>query len=189
MLAMQLHQAQPSPSTELRRHNMANTYKALSTTTVGAGGAATISFTNIPQTYTDLLLKVSARDSRTSNQYGSLDVTFNGSPTYSGRILYADGSTVGSTTATTNWLYGNTSISTSNTFSNCEMYIPNYTSSNNKSISSDVAVEHNASSSNSLDLIAGLATLTSAITSITITPSSGTLSQYSTATLYGIKNS
>jgi hypothetical protein len=168
---------------------MPTTYKAIATVTVGSGGAANITFSSIPATYTDLVVKVSTRDSRTSNQYGSLDVTFNGSPTYSGRILYADGSTVGSTTATTNWLYGNTSISTSNTFSNCEMYIPNYTSSNNKSISSDVAVEHNASSSNSLDLIAGLATLTSAITSITITPSSGTLSQYSTATLYGIKNS
>jgi len=168
---------------------MAATYIPLATVTVGSGGAANITFSSIPGTYTDLLVKVSTRDSRTSNQYGSLDVTFNGSPTYSGRIIYAVGTAVGSTTAAGSWLYSNGSISTSNTFSNCEMYIPNYTSSNNKSISADVAVEHNAASDNTLVLTAGLATLTSAITSITITPPSGTLSQYSTATLYGIKNS
>jgi hypothetical protein len=35
------------------------TMTALSTVTVGAGGAATIDFTSIPQTYTDLIVKIS----------------------------------------------------------------------------------------------------------------------------------
>ena len=38
---------------------MANTMKALQTVTVGAGGAATVTFSSIPQTYTDLILVVS----------------------------------------------------------------------------------------------------------------------------------
>jgi hypothetical protein len=168
---------------------MANTFEAIATVTVGSGGAANIGFTSIPATYTDLVAKLSTRDSTTGNQYQSVTVTFNGSPTYSGRIIYAVGSTVGSTTAAGTWLYNPTSLATTSTFSNNEIYIPNYTSSNNKSISADVTSEHNAASDNTLVLTAGLATLASAITSITFAPSSGNFVQYSTATLYGIKNS
>jgi hypothetical protein len=43
---------------------MALTYTAIKTVTVGSGGAANIDFTSIPQTYTDLVLKVSARMNR-----------------------------------------------------------------------------------------------------------------------------
>jgi len=37
---------------------MANTLKKIQTVTVGSGGAASIEFTSIPQTYTDLKLVV-----------------------------------------------------------------------------------------------------------------------------------
>jgi hypothetical protein len=40
---------------------MANTYTLISSVTVGSGGAANIEFTSIPQTYTDLLYKISGR--------------------------------------------------------------------------------------------------------------------------------
>ena len=166
---------------------MAYTYSKISSVTVGSGGSPSIAFIAIPQNYTDLLVKLSTRDSRTDNQYGVLNVAFNGSPTYSGRIIYSVGSTAGSTTAAGSWLYSNGNISTSNTFSNAEIYIPNYTDGDYKSISADVAVEHNGASDNTLVLTAGSATLTGAITSITFTPNSGSLMQYSTATLYGIK--
>jgi hypothetical protein len=43
---------------------MANTYEAIATVEVGSGGAATIEFTSIPATYTDLVVKVSARNAR-----------------------------------------------------------------------------------------------------------------------------
>ena len=50
------------------------------TVTVGAGGQAAIEFNNIPQTYTDLVIKVS---SRTSANYvnGSFYLEFNDSAT------------------------------------------------------------------------------------------------------------
>ena len=40
---------------------MAVTHNLISTITVGSGGAASIDFTSIPQTYTDLLVKISLR--------------------------------------------------------------------------------------------------------------------------------
>ena len=40
---------------------MANTYTLIASSTVGSGGAANIEFTSIPATYTDLLIKMSAR--------------------------------------------------------------------------------------------------------------------------------
>ena len=37
---------------------MANTYVLISSSTVGSGGAASIDFSSIPATYTDLVLKL-----------------------------------------------------------------------------------------------------------------------------------
>ena len=40
---------------------MPSTYELIASYTVGAGGAASIDFTSIPATYTDLVLKLSSR--------------------------------------------------------------------------------------------------------------------------------
>ena len=172
---------------------MANTFtlieaqtlsSSVASVTLGSGGT-------IPQTYTDLVVKMSIRDSRSNNPYNELTVSFNGSPTYSRKTIYGTGSSAGSEgDSTGNWVYSDTATATASTFSNAELYIPNYTSSNNKSISSDSVTENNSGTGNTVILVAGLATLTSAITSITFTPNaSNTLEQYSTFYLYGIKNS
>jgi len=170
---------------------MANTYILINSVTVGSGGASDISFTSIPSTYTDLLIKLSTRDSRSGNPYNEVSVTFNGSGTYSRKTIYGTGTAAGSEgDSTGKWVYSDTTDATSNTFSNAEMYIPNYTSSNAKSISADSVTENNSSSGNTLIFAAGLGTTTSAITSITLTPNlSNTFLQYSTAYLYGISNS
>jgi hypothetical protein len=168
---------------------MANTYIQIgSTVTVGSGGAASIDFTSIPATYTDLLVKLSARDNRSGFAINSANITFNTGGTYSGRQLNAYNlSTVASSTGRS--FSEPSPVNTASVFSNTEIYIPNYTSSSPKSFSIDNAVEGN-SSYNALDLIAGLWSETAAITSIAITPNgSASFVQYSTATLYGIKNS
>jgi hypothetical protein len=77
---------------------------------------------------------------------------------------------------------------TASTFGNGEVYIPNYAGSTNKSMSADGVSENNGTEAYT-DLIANLWSNTSAITSILLYPDSGTWQQYSTATLYGIKNS
>lgn len=168
---------------------MANTYEAIATVTVGSGGASSIDFTSIPNTFTDLKVVISARGSY-SALGSSYKLSFNGSNSnFSITALEgAGGSGVSSFTGTQYVGSAVGATATSNTFSNGEIYIPNYNSGNNKSFSVEAVTENNGSEAYA-DLIAGLWSNTAAITSIGLTPTSGTFDQYSTATLYGIKNS
>lgn len=164
---------------------MAITYKKISSVTVGSGGAADIEFTSIPGTYTDLVLHLSARSSSTDED---CKVTFNTSGgTYTVRRLIGTGSATSSDTSPTQaYMRMNPSTDTASTFSNCTMYIPNYTSSNAKSISADSVTENNGTRGIQM-LVAGLWSGTDAITKITLTNQAGNnFVQYSTATLYGI---
>lgn len=172
---------------------MPKQYACLSEITVGAGGAATINFTSIPQTYTDLMVKLSGRSSTGFNA-GDTYITFNGSSTsYVGRYLMKDSSDpapVSSTSATNRFLLGfiPATQATASTFGSIEIYLPNYTLSNNKPISVDSATENNGTIQ-WLYLGAGLWSNSSAINQLTLTDASGTFAQHSTATLYGITNS
>lgn len=171
---------------------MAVTYSLISSVTVGSGGAANIDFTSIPATYTDLLLKMSLRSSGSGNVGQRIGIRFNGASTdanFSTRLFYGDGSITGSFTSTTGftaWMPDG--AVTANIFSNVEVYIPNYTGSNNKTFSTDGVMENNATTSY-MGLFAGLWSNTSAINAIKIFEvSSNNLVQYSTAYLYGISN-
>jgi len=167
------------------------TYRLIETATVGSGGAASIAFTSIPQTYTDLMMVMSIRTNRASvADYAA--VSFNSSTSsFSLRLLIGDGSTTSSNSYTTSpdsRIVGQAvgDSSTASVFSNGSLYIPNYASSNYKSYSFDAARENNTSG-NEMSLGAGLWSDTAAITSIAITSwGSATLLQYSSASLYGI---
>jgi hypothetical protein len=153
---------------------------------VGSGGAASIDFTSIPQIYTDLAIKISARWDASFNA-STLSITFNGSSAnFSSRVIEGSGSSVSSFTSTNNIGNAQGTSSTANTFSSVDVYIPNYAGSNNKSFSADGVTENNGTIAYAT-LNAGLWSQTAAITSIGIAISN--LVQYSTATLYGIKNS
>ena len=167
---------------------MANTFELIASSTVGILGAATIDFTSIPGTYTDLVLKISSR----CNVVGTSQtqkISFNGLTTnLSDRYLFGNGSSAASGTDTFIQLNdSNGTTSTANTFTSNEVYIPNYSSSNNKSVSVDGVMENNATAGYQM-LTAGLWSASAAITSITISLSSGSFVQYSTAYLYGVKN-
>jgi hypothetical protein len=166
---------------------MANTYTLIQTVTVGSGGAASIDFSLIPQTYTDLVLVTSARS--TSTGLG-LIVKFNGSSTnYTGRYIEGNGASASIGTLSINQAGNSVSSAyTANVFANNSLYIPNYTGSTFKSSSSDAATENNATTSY-LDFYANLWSDTPAITSIALTASVGNFAEYSSASLYGIKNS
>lgn len=169
---------------------MATTYVAIATVTVGSGGAANIEFTSIPGTYNDLQIMLSARSARSATQ-DTAKIEFNGSSSnLSMRRLYADGSTVFSDNDTAFYTgHFSAANATASTFGNVTIYIPNYAGSNNKSGYSDGVAETNGTTV-FMSMVAGLWSQTSAITSIKLTPSTGTnFAQYSTATLYGIKNS
>ena len=166
---------------------MANTFVAIATVTVGSGGAASMDFTNIPATYTDLLIKVSGRSNQ-ANLGNTVIIKFNGSTSNQTAVLLeGSGAAVSSFTQNAGNI-GNIqgSTSTSDTFSSLEVYIPNYAGSTYKSRSVDSVTENNATTAYSV-LAAGLWSQTAAITSIDI--AIGNFVEYSTATLYGIKNS
>ena len=171
---------------------MATTYEAIATVTVGSGGANAIDFTSIPQTYTDLNIKISSRATGSAASW-NFKITFNGASSgYSGKILYGSGSAAASFNGTSGFfdgIYMSAATATANTFGTVDLYIPNYAGSNYKSISTDSAAESNAAAV-FMSIQAGLYSSTSAITSIKIQaePTSD-LAEYSTATLYGIKNS
>lgn len=163
------------------------TYQTLASITVGAGGASSVSFTSIPQTFTDLIVKTSARNNGTNGTYF---VNFNGTNTNTSALRFFVGSgTIASSAFSNSYFdYGAYSSTLANSFSNSELYIPNYASSNNKTLSGDTVISDN-SISWSLFMTAGIKTETAAITSLTIAPVIDTLIlQHSTFTLYGIKN-
>jgi hypothetical protein len=166
---------------------MAVTYKLIETITVGSGGAASIEFTSIPQTYTDLQLVFSMR-STTTVDYA--DLSFNSTTVgFSYRRLTGDGSGAGSNTGSQAVVATQVPSSyTASVFASTSLYIPNYTGSTNKSWSLDTVLENNATGTQ-MNLIAGLWSNTAAITAIKFAAPAGSIAQYSSASLYGIKNS
>jgi hypothetical protein len=172
---------------------MATSWTAIASVTVGSGGASTIDFTSIPATYTDLCLKFSLRS--TDNSSSDANLYFNNSTSgYSERMIYTDNGTSAASAGTSSGLFNwpgtqNSPTTTASTFSNCEVYIPNYAGSTNKSLSSDAVRENNATGGIQMRLVAGLWSNTAAITSVKLVSDYGVFVQYSTATLFGIKNS
>jgi hypothetical protein len=159
----------------------------ISTVTVGAGGQASIDFTSIPGTFTDLLIVLNGR---ADNANTDGNVTFNGLTTnLASRQLYGSGSASGSATNATKVLsYGlaDASSYTANVFSNVQIYVPNYASTTTfKSVSIEAIVENNATAAYTT-LVAGLWSSNSAITQVTLKADTGNFAQYSTASLYGI---
>jgi hypothetical protein len=165
---------------------MANTFELIASSTVGAGGAATITFSSISSTYTDLCLKFSLRTDVSLNQ-DNIRLYINGGTAnqyITNKDIRGNGS---SASSASELMVLNSNTSTSNTFGNGEIYIPNYAGSSNKSMSADTVAETNGTTAYAF-LNAILWSQTSAITSIAIGGNSGNLMQYSTAYLYGVKN-
>ena len=112
---------------------MASTYTLINTFTV-TSATTPISFTNISQNYTDLLLRVTSRTTR-SNPVGFLYFQFPSSVAeYYEKYINSDGTTLSGGSATANDAFGgsgviytNASTSTPNSQGITEVYIPNYT--------------------------------------------------------------
>jgi hypothetical protein len=169
------------------------TYTLISSTTIGAGGAANIDLTSIPQTYTDLLLLVSIRGNGGAS-YRNVPLRVNNDATllWQQRLLGGDGSTASSASySATNgsdmvWGLVADSIPTANAFTSVQYYFSNYASTTiNKAVSFEGVAENNASTA-SLRIASAVWYSNNAISRITLTPETGSWIQYTTATLYGI---
>lgn len=168
----------------------ANTFQLISSTILKSSSSS-ITFLSIPNTYTDLVLRSSARNTGSSG-YG-LMATYNSTTSgYSGTYIEGNG-----TIASGAWLSGSSSAQvgllslsthTANTFSNNEIYIPNYNVSQQKPSFAWMTTENNASLSYG-DFIANLWANTAAITSITLAPAASSFDVGSSFYLYGISKS
>jgi len=160
---------------------MATTFTQIGTAqVVGSGGAASVEFTSIPSTYTDLCVFYSLQ----GNTLEGIYVQFNSSTSnFSGRYLFTNASTITSDVLAR---YLGSINNSANEFTNGSIYITNYAGSSNKSFSVDEVYDQNTSAGY-INLIAGLWSSSSAISSIKLEAANG-FTQYSTAYLYGVSN-
>lgn len=172
---------------------MANTYQLIASIT-SSGSTNSVTFSSIPATYTDLLIKTSTRTTRSGFVTSAPDYYFNGINTgakYSYTYIYGTGSSAASSNGPTQQTmqtdYTSTNSSTANTFGNQDIYIPNYTGTAKKPTGSFGVAETNATTQY-MSAYAGLADVTTAITSITLTATFYSWVDGSTFYLYGIKN-
>jgi hypothetical protein len=175
-----------------------NSYESIQTSTVGAGGASSISFTSIPATFTHLQIRALAKNSENASGSGYLVVQFNSdtATNYSYHDLYGSGSTVtASGAASTTFVNGGFGIprsnaSAANMFGGSIIDILDYanTSKYKTTRSFNGADTNNVAGATYIDIGSGSWRNTNAITSITITASNGfNHTQYSSFALYGIK--
>lgn len=173
---------------------MAETYALIQSATL-TGSQATVTFSSIPQFFTDLVLRISARQNASLIPYAPVFVSFNGltgGTQFYDRRLYTDNNTsVNSDTNTAaskaKAYYVAANGATSNVFGSMEIYIPSYGSTENKSFSSFGVTETNSTGAGG-GVGTHLFSYAGPITSIEITSSADYLSG-STFQLYGIKNS
>jgi hypothetical protein len=165
---------------------MPNTFELIAGTTLGSA-ASNIEFASIPATFTDLKLVYSLRSDNGDDYFA---LTLNGSSSsFTSRDIQGGGTSATSANRSDNLLVftQDPSSMTANTFSNGDIYFPNYAGSTNKSFSQDTAYENNGTGAG-MALRAGLWSNTAAITTIRIAKASGNFVANSTAYLYGVKN-
>jgi hypothetical protein len=165
----------------------------ISTAIVGAGGVSSVSFADIPQTYSHLQLRVLCQFNDSSNGLGPISLRFNSDSgnNYTRHDLIGEGSSasaVGSGTAS------NTSANmgrfyftaSSSIFGVAVIDILDYTDAN-KYTTVRALGGTDANGSGEVRLNSSVWTNTAAVTSITIHAPTYNIKQYSHIALYGIK--
>lgn len=168
---------------------MANTYYLIEAKTLSTG-TNSISFTSIPQTYTDLNLLISVRADTAAELY----LTING-----GTSGYRTLNMNGSAPSTFNFGLYQTAVAylgeaeystmTANTFASASVYLPKYTTSTKKTLQTESGQASNSGASLYWYINGSIYNSTSAIDNLQVKISSGNMVAGSTFYLYGIKNS
>jgi hypothetical protein len=167
------------------------TYTLISSNVL-TSSAASVTFSSIPATYTDLVLRASIRTDAAGTNYVLSRFNSDTAGNYSYTHLGGTGSAANSFSginATFNYYYNtSTAADTSNTFSSLEIYVPSYLASQNKPSSGFQTSENNATAAY-IGAEANLWRSTSAITTILLSPSaSANFVSGSSFYLYGISS-
>jgi len=170
--------------------HLGGNYTSIQTVTVGSGGASSIQFNSIPNTYTHLQIRTMhlMTNNAASNRIyfgtgGSIDST---TSNYSSHHLTGNGSTASAGSSSMPqfyWVTGNASSS----IPEVEIIdILDYANTNkNKTMRALSGVDNNGSGE--VDLTSGLWMNTSAIDTIKFDCNTGSFGQYSIFALYGVK--
>lgn len=162
-----------------------NTYEAIATQTLGSA-AATVTFSSIPSTYTDLVIVSSPANNTSDSLYFKINGDTGSS--YSTTWMTGNGTTATSSrqgTNTTGILAGAPVVGMSSTnYGVSVIQIMNYSNATTYK----TALCRWALGSAETNATVGLWRSTSAITSVTILSGGGTLSANSTFSIYGVKN-
>jgi len=171
----------------------ATSFESIATTTVGAGGATTITFSSIPSGYQHLQIRVLARSNRTAGvDIMSMRMNSDTGNNYSDHLVYGNGANVQTDRNST---YGKINIQrlasdnlSASIFSPFVIDILDY-GNTNKYKTIRYLGGYDANGSGRAAFGSGLWQSTSAITSITLEglEYSSNYNQYSSFALYGIK--
>jgi hypothetical protein len=159
-------------------------FKLIQTVTVPSGGYASIEFTNIPQTYRDLVIQMSSN--KTANGINISSMYLNNTTNNGGYGFYWDSNGTG-TPRNGYWLNGGPyEQGTGSLFSSSYIFLPNYSTSRRKTWQIDT-MNSSISTSNYIAWLGQSSNTLAPVSSIKITASDANWAQYSIATLYGIK--
>ena len=168
-------------------------FESIATTTVGSGGTATITFSNIPQTYKHLQIRALTRDTQAGNDLGAFRMTVNSdtSSTYTRHIVYGDGaSALAGYNATTGYALTGlfvTGGSTASMFAVNIIDVLDYANTN-KFKTFRVLAGADKNGSGQAFLNSNLWQSSSAVTTLSFVPgASSNWAEYSSFALYGIK--
>lgn len=177
---------------------MAKSYTLIQAQTLTAT-TASVTFSNIPQNYTDLIVKISGRATSTSGTSRAIRLEINGDTTYSNyrqRYLRTDDTGAAnagaflSSTGLRYYFYGLPNANaTANSFGAAELTFINYAGSSYKTFSAEAFAEgfHNpftGTAGNSVT--AALWVNTAAITTLVFSPDDSSFAAGSTFYLYGV---
>jgi len=160
---------------------MPTTYEPIATSTLGSAQAS-VTFSGIPQTYTDLVVVVSS-PSASASAYSALTVNGDNGSNYSFTRLYGTGSAAGSNRGSNMTYWQTQYLYSSGTYLNAICHFMNYSNTTtNKTM-----IERYNDAAYEVDAQVNLWRSTAAITSITFSRVSGNYATGSTFTIYGIK--
>lgn len=168
-------------------------FDSIATQTVGAGGAASVEFTNIPSTYKHLQIRGIGRSTYNLNASTALLVQLNGNATvgnYATHLLDGSGAAASAYGASGDWIQTSISNATAsaNIFGAFIIDILDYTDTNKYKTVRMLGGNDNNGSGNIRFSSGALYSNTNAVTSIKLlSGASSNLTQYSHFALYGVK--
>lgn len=160
-----------------------------------SSSVASVTFSSIPSTYTDLVLRMTARSDISPANPDYFAIVFNGITTNYSRtqLINSVSNTISSASVTNAGKIVSTGIgsnNTANTFGSAEIYIPNYATTNAKPISAFGVAENNGTTGAENGIFANLWNNSATISSFVITSLNvANFVSGSSFYLYGIKNS